>query len=92
MKSLFEQELLNAKELRFIEVSIIVNQVDFRLSTPRTRWDLRTPVENATQNIPPVTLSLFDIKLDIVDPIVPACHIFDRVRSTSWPVCDLIAF
>jgi hypothetical protein len=60
-----------------------VAQVDFRLSTPRTRWDIRYPEKKGAA---PVTFSLMDITLAIVDPIVPACHLFDRVRYSHRSV------
>jgi hypothetical protein len=69
--------------LSVAQVSVVAKQVDFRLSTPRTRWDIRSLPEK--KHIAPVVFSLMDINLAVVDPIVPACYLFDRVRYAPPP-------
>lgn len=83
INAVYHQELLNFKELRFIEVKIDVDQVDMRLSTTRTRWDMRSPPEKKN---PPVILSLMEVHIDIVDPIVPASYKTDKVRDVSMRI------
>jgi hypothetical protein len=64
------------------QVDIKADQVDFRLSTPRTTWNAGDGLGVCpTDSAPPATMSLMGISLRVVDPLVPASYDFDRVRS-----------
>ena len=67
--------------MAWLQVDIVADQVDIRLSTPRTSWDAGDgsgpcPADAAA----PAMMSLMGITLRVVDPLVPASYDFDHVR------------
>ena len=64
-----------------MQVDITADQVDFRLSTPRTSQDMGDgSASQPADAAPPAVMSLIGITLQVVDPLVPASYDFDRVR------------
>lgn len=67
------------------QVDIKAEQVDFRLSTPRTSWHAGGGLNLCPADAaPPATMSLMGITLRVVDPLVPASYDFDKVRYLSY--------